>query len=154
MSKHVNKYIELSRYQFYAVLQSIFIGLVLIYQLIWYGFGTPTMAECIVYGRQNELALSGTIQYRYWVHNRHYQSETTRNEMPITQAEISICYLRFAPSISRANNFYSVWYGFIIAYFIYFTFTTLLFFIPNDTMPANTYFYFTKKKPWINLIEK
>ena len=146
--------IELSRTQFFILLQSIFIGIVLLYQLMWFCFGKNVYAECFVYGRLNELENSGTIMYKYVVNNHTYEDYGTRNEISTATKSINIRYLSFAPSIARINTFYAHWIGFIIAYFIFFTFTTLLFFIPNDTMPARSYFYFTKKKPWVNIIEK
>jgi hypothetical protein len=30
----------------------------------------------------------------------------------------------------------------------------MIFFIPNETMPRNSFFYFTRKKPWIHMIVK
>jgi hypothetical protein len=154
MSKKKDSFIELSRSQFYIMLQIIFIGMVLLYQLIWFAFGKTTMAECHVYGRKNELNNSGTLAYRFTANETLYTDYDTRNEIPITQEYIEVKYLSFAPSLSRINSFTNNWMGFMIAYGIFFAFTSLLFFIPNDTMPAHTFFYFTKKKPWINMIEK
>ncbi len=152
--KKKDRFVELSRYQFYLLLQTIFIGMVLLYQLIWFIAGDTIMGDCIVYGRKNELINSGTIAYRFIVKDKLFEDYDTRNEATIINDKIEIVYLCFLPSFSRINSFKNNWLGFIIAYSIFCAFTTLLFFIPNDTMPAGTYFYFTKKKPWVNLIEK
>ena len=149
-----SKLIELSSLQFYALLQCIFISAVMLYQFIWFAFAVKSSADCFVYGKLNELENSGTIVYQYIVNGNTYENYGTRNGVAITVQQIEVEYLSFAPSFSRINTFYSNWLSFIVAYLIYFTFTTLLFFIPNDTMPTNSYFYFTKKKPWVNIIEK
>jgi hypothetical protein len=154
MRKKQDNFVELSRYQFYLLLQSIFISIVLLYQLIWFFAGNTTIADCIVYGRKNELKNSGTIAYRFITNNKLYEDYDTRNEAVILNDQIEIVYLSFLPSFSRINSFKNNWLGYIIAYGLFCTFTSLLFFIPNDTMPAGTYFYFTKKKPWVNMIEK
>lgn len=102
----------------------------------------------------NELKNSGTLAYRYFVDNKMYEDYATRNETPIAQENIEIKYLPFWPSISRLNTFAGNWLGFLIAYALYFTISSMIFLIPNDTMPRNSYFYFTKKKPWVNMIVK
>ena len=146
-------FIEFSKFRFYLLFQCIFIFGILSYQLLWY-FGKKTTAECYVYGRVNELNNSGTLAYRYFVNDKKYEDYATRNEIPVTQEVIEIKYLPFWPSMSRLNNFYGNWLGFIIAYAVYFTISSMIYLIPNDTMPKNSYFYFTKKKPWINMIVK
>jgi hypothetical protein len=112
------------------------------------------MAECYVYGRMNELKNSETLAYRYVVHNKIYEDYATRNEVPITQETIEIKYLVFWPSISRVNTFSGNWLGFLIAYAIYYSISSMIFLIPNETMPRNSYFYFIKKKTWVNTIVK
>ncbi len=151
--KKQDSFIELSKFKFYLLFQCIFIFGVLSYQLLWY-FGKTTMADCYVYGRINELKNSGTLAFRYYVNNKVYEDYATRNEIPITQEQIEIKYLPFWPSMSRINTFEGNWLGFLIAYAIYFTISSMIFLIPNDTMPKNSYFYFTKKKPWVNMIVK
>lgn len=148
-----NSFIELSKFKFYALFQCIFIFGVLSYQLLWY-FGKTTMADCYVYGRMNELENSGTLSYRYIVNDSVYEDYVTRNGTPIAQEKIEIKYLPCCPSMSRLNTFEGNWLGFLIAYAIYFTISSMIFLIPNDTMPKNSYFYFTKKKPWVNMIVK
>ncbi len=151
--KKQGSFIELSKFKFYLLFQCAFIIGVLSYQLLWY-FGKTTMADCYVYGRMNELKNSGTLAYRYVVNDSLYEDYATRNEIPITQEQIEIKYLPFWPSMSRINTFEGNWLGFLIAYSIYFTISSMIFLIPNDTMPKNSYFYFTKKKPWVNMIVK
>jgi hypothetical protein len=151
--KNKDSFIELSKFKFYLLFQCAFIFAVLSYQLLWY-FGKTTMADCYVYGRMNELNNSGTLAYRYFVNDKKYEDYATRNETPIAQETIEIKYLPFWPSMSRLNTFVGNWLGFIIAYAIYFTISSMIFLIPNDTMPKNSYFYFTKKKPWVNMIVK
>jgi hypothetical protein len=112
------------------------------------------MADCFVYGKMNELKNSGTLAYRYHANNKVYEDYGTRNEIPIAQEQIEIKYLPFWPSMSRINTFEGNWLGFFIAYAVYFTISSMIFLIPNDTMPRNSYFYFTKKKPWVNMIVK
>ncbi len=146
-------FVEISTFRMYLLLQCIFIFGILSYQLLWY-FGTTTMADCYVYGRMNELNNSGTLVYRYVVNDKTYEDYATRNEIPIAQEKIEIKYLPFWPSMSRLNNFSGNWLGFLIAYAIYFAISSIIFLIPNPTMPKNSYFYFTNKKPWINMIVK
>jgi hypothetical protein len=145
--------IEVSKFKFYLLFQCIFIFGVLSYQLVWY-FGKTTMADCYVYGRMNQLENSGTLAYRYMANDSLYEDYATRNGTPIAQEQIEIKYLTLWPSVSRLNTFEGNWLGFLIAYAIYFTISSMIFLIPNDTMPKNSYFYFTKKKPWINMIVK
>jgi hypothetical protein len=151
--KKEETFIEFSKFRFYLLFQCIFIFGVLSYQLLWY-FGKTTIADCYVYGRMNELKNSGTLAYRYFVDDKKFEDYATRNEIPITQETIEIKYLPFCPSMSRLNNFSGNWLGFLIAYLICFTISSIIFLIPNDTMPRNSYFYFTKKKPWVNMIVK
>jgi hypothetical protein len=151
--KNKNSFIELSKFKFYLLFQCVFIFGVLSYQLLWY-FGKTAMADCYVYGRMNELENSGTLAYRYVVGDKIYEDYATRNETPVAQETIEIKYLTFWPSMSRLNTFSGNWLGFLIAYAIYFTISSMIFLIPNDTMPRNSYFYFTKKKPWVNMIVK
>jgi hypothetical protein len=123
------------------------------YQICWF-FGKTTLAECYVFGNKRTIENSGTLVYRYYVGAKMYEDYTTRNETPTVQSNIEIKYLPFWPSLSRLNTFAGNWLGFIIAYAIFFTVTSMIFLIPNDTMPRNSYFYFTKKKPWVNMIVK
>lgn len=152
--KKKDRLIELSKNQFYLLLQSMFIVMVLLYQLIWFVYGKNMMADCIVSGRLNELQNSGTLLYKFSVADKVYDDYDLRNEVKIINDQIEIVYLSFYPSFSRVNTFKNNWLGYIITYGLFCTFTSFLLLIPNDTMPAHTYFYFTKKKPWINLIVK
>jgi hypothetical protein len=152
--KKKSSFIELSRFQFYLMLQTLFIGMVLLYQLIWFIYGKNIMADCIVSGRLNELQNSGTILYKFAIADQTYNDYDTRNEATIINNQIEIVYLSFYPRLSRINRFYNNWLGFIIMYGLFCAFTSALFLIPQETIPANTYFYFTKKKPWVNIIEK
>jgi hypothetical protein len=154
MPKHNDNFIELSSFKFYLLLQTLMIGSIMLYQLVWFVFGTTTMADCFVYGHKNELQNSGTLYYRYNAFEKDYEDYGTRNEVPISLENVEIKYLSFAPSFSRINSFENNWLGFIIAYGLFLVITSLIFLIDNDTMPKNSYFYFTKKKPWINMIVK
>jgi hypothetical protein len=153
----MKKNIEFSRFQLYFLLQFIFIGLVMLYQLLWY-FGGTTKADCSVtindLNYNNAIINSGTLSYIYHVGNKAYTDYTTRNEIPLEQKEIEVKYLKFWPSMSRVNTFEDNWLGFIITYGVFFTFTSVFFLIDNDTVPNRSYFYFTRKKPWINIIIK
>ena len=148
---------EFSRFQLYFLLQSIFIGLVLMYQIVWY-FGETELADCSIttndLNYKNAIINSGTLSYRYKVNDIVYNDYTTRNEIPLDQKVIEIKYLSFWPSMSRVNTFYENWLGFMVTYGIFFTFISLLFLVDNDTVPNKSYFYFTRKKPWINMIIK
>ena len=156
MSK-AGSYLEFSRFQLYFIVQGIFIGLIMIYQLLWF-FGKTTRADCSVTTNdltyKNSIINSGTLSYRYYANEQAYDDYTTRNEIPLTQKEIEIKYLSFWPSMSRVNTFMDNWAGFLITYSIFFAFTSLLFLVDNDTVPNKSYFYFTSKKPWINMIIK
>jgi hypothetical protein len=139
------------------LLHGIFIGLILLYQSIWFFFSEKTMASSNIYwGPYKELRViePGTILYHYQVNGIDYSGETTRNGIPITEQTIEIRYLTFSPSISRPDTYASNWLGFQIAWLIFFVITSMIFFIPNDTMPRNSYFYFTRRKPWIHMIIK
>jgi hypothetical protein len=153
----MKKNIELSRFQLYFLLQFIFIGLVMLYQLLWF-FGGTTMADCSITSNdltyKNSIINSGTLSYRYRVNEKIYDDYTTRNEVPLEQKEIEVKYLKFWPSMSRVNTFEDNWLGFMITYCLFFVFSSIFLLIDNDTIPNRSYFYFTKKKPWINIITK
>lgn len=155
--KNKNTNTEFSRFELYFLLQGIFIGFVLLYQLVWH-FGKTTIANCSVTTNintyKNSIENSGTLSYSYNVNGNVYNDYTTRNEIPITQNEIEVKYLSFWPSISRVNTFEDNWLGFIITYSIFLIFTTLFFLIDNETIPNKSYFYFTKNRPWVNIIQK
>jgi hypothetical protein len=151
--KKKDSFIEFSKFTFYLLFQFVFIFGILSYQLLWY-CSKKTVADCYVYGRMNELQNSGTLVYRYFVNNKKYEDYTTRNEISVAQQTIEIKYISFWPSMSRVNTFSGNWLGFLVGYGIYFSITSIIFLIPNDTMPRNSYFYFTKKKPWVNMIVK
>jgi hypothetical protein len=154
MKKYNFDFFEISKFKLYLLLQFIFIAIVLLYQLIWFTYGKNTMAECFVNGRINQLENSGTMVYRFEANGKFYEDYDTRNGAPVVQDHIEIKYLSFAPSLSRINSFESNWLGYFIAYGIFCTILSIIFLIPNDTMPRNSFFYFTKKKPWINMIVK
>lgn len=150
-----SSFTELSKLQLYLWMHGIFIGLILLYQGLWL-FSKPTVAECytnvngeIIY-KQN----SGTIVYNYKVDGIHYSDYTTRNEAPLSGQTVEIQYLTFWPSMSRVNDFNHKWLGFMIGYAMFFAVTSIIFFIPNPTMPRHSYFYFTKQKPFIHMIVK
>jgi hypothetical protein len=152
---------ELSKFRFYLALQCLFIGLVLLYQLVWLKFGvtTPAFGEVTdVYWKnvRGPLSkeLSGTVTYEYNVNGQTYMDYDTRNGLDISTTNVEVVYLSFAPSMSRLNTFYNNWYGFGIAYAIFFTITSFIFLIPNDTMPMNSFIYFTSKKPWLHMVIK
>lgn len=150
--------IELSRFQLYFLLQFIFIGIIMLHQLIWLYQSETIIADCSVtsnrYTYKNSIVNSGTLSYRYKANETIYDDYTTRNEIPLEQKEIEVKYLKFWPSMSRVNTFEDNWLGFIITYALFFVFTSGFFLIDNDTVPNRSYFYFTKKKPWVNMIIK
>ena len=156
-SRKINSYfLELSRVQLYLVLHAVFIGSFLLYQSLWI-FSKTTSAYCYAYNEEQLVARGqspGTLVYHYVVNDKMYRETTTRNEIPLTQHSIQVKYLSFYPAFSRIDSFYGNWAGFVMAWGIFFVITTMIFFIPNDTMPSNSFFYFTSKKPWIHMIVK
>ncbi len=74
-----------------------------------------------------------------------HEDYRTRHETPTVQDGIEIKCLSFWSSLSRLDTFAGNWLRFIIGYTIFFTATSMMFLIPNDTMPPNSYFYLTKK---------
>ncbi len=152
-----NEQLELSKFKFYLLLQYIFLIPVMCYQLCWY-FGKTTTADCYVKGivrpDYDNTETSGTLFYSYEADGKLYEDYATRNGTPISQKNIEVKYLSFCPSLSRLNTFEGNWLGFIIAYGIFFTITSIIFFVPNETMPRNSYIYFTKQKPWVHMIVK
>ena len=154
--KIVSNFLELSKLQLYLAFHGIFIGVVLLYQAVWL-FSKPTMAYCYAYNEQQLVARNetpGTLVYHYIVNDKMYRETTTRDEIPLAQHSVRIRYLSFLPSVSRLDTFSGNWLGFIIAWGIFFVITSMIFFIPNETMPKNSFFYFTRKKPWIHMIVK
>ncbi len=149
--------IEFSKNQFYFLLHGTFIGIILLYQAVWL-FSNSTIAACRVYPgpyKERRNIEPGTLMYAYRAANNEiYTGETTRNGVPLKQETVQVRYLSFAPSISRLDNYEGNWLGFQIAWLIFFVITSMIFFIPNDTMPKNSYIYFTRKKPWIHMIVK
>jgi hypothetical protein len=151
--------LEFSKFRFYLLLQGIVLFSILLYQLVWFVFGETTIANCkanfhATHGHKDLEENSGTLLYNYYAGEYFYEDYTTRNGTPLAQTEVEIKFLRFAPNISRLNTYEGNWLGFIIAYGIFFTITSLIFLIPNDTMPANSYIYFSRQKPWVHMIVK
>ena len=149
-------FFELSKVGLYLLLHAIFIGAILLYQAVWL-FSETTTAYCYAYNEEQLLSSNenpGTLVYHYIAGNKMYRETTTRNEFPLTVHTIEIRYLSFMPSISRVNNFYDNWLGYIMAWIIFFVISSLIFFIPNETMPKNSFFYFTSQRPWIHMIVK
>jgi hypothetical protein len=157
LKKISSTHIEFSKFKFYLLLQSVVVIPILCYQLCWH-FGETTMANCYVKGIKrfdyDNTKNSGTLFYNYQVNGITYEDYATRNEIPLTQKQIEIKYLTFSPSTSRLNTFEGNWLGFLIAYGLFFTISSIIFLIPNDTMPKNSYLYFTKQKPFIHMIVK
>ncbi|MDB5201030.1 MAG: hypothetical protein JWQ27_439 [Ferruginibacter sp.] len=90
----------------------------------------------------------------YKVDDNLYEDYVTRNEVPLSQDSINIRYLSFLPSVCRVDSFEGNYLGYIIAWILFFVFTTMVFFIPNDTMPKNSFIYFSRQKPFIHMIVK
>ena len=148
--------VEFSKLQLYLLLQGIFIGSILLYQSLWL-FSESTDAACRFYQgpyAERRNINPGTLMYAYRAGDKIYTETTTRNETPLLQTTIRIRYLTFMPGVSRLDTYEGNWLGFQVALLIFFVITTMIFFIPNDTMPGKSYFYFTRKKPWINMIVK
>jgi hypothetical protein len=145
---------EIPSWGFFLFLHAIFIGIVLLYQSLWL-FSEKTTALCETYwgpyGERRNIT-PGTIIYRYKAGDEIYEGSSTRNGISITQKTLPVRYLRFKPSISRPDTYEGNWLAFHIAWLIFFVITAMIFFIPNDTIPRNSYIYFTKRKPWINMI--
>lgn len=154
--KNSRPYFELSKIKLYLLIHGVFIGSILLYQSIWL-FSKPTNAYCYAYNADQLISRHqepGTLVYHYLVNNKMFIETTTRNGVPLDQHYIQIRYIPLFPSFSRPDTFESNWAGFIIAWGIFFVITSMIFFIPNETMPRNSYFYFTRRKPWINMIVK
>ncbi len=154
--KSTASFIEFSKLQLYLLFHGIFIGTILLYQSIWL-FSKTTMAYCYAYNEEQLLSRNetpGTLVYHYIVADKMYRETTTRNEIPLSQHSIRIRYLPFLPAFSRPDTWSHSWAGFEIAWFIFFIISSMIFFIPNETMPRNSFFYFTRKKPWIHMIVK
>lgn len=146
--------VEFSKFRFFLLIHSLVIGCILLYQSIWL-FSNQTMAYCYAYNGeqlQSRHENPGTLVYHYMVNGEMYRETTTRNEWPLNEHYIPIRYLPYFPSFSRPDTFQSNWAGFIIGWGIFFVITAMIFFIPNETMPRNSYFYFSRKKPWINML--
>ncbi len=155
-SKTFKPFLELSKIKLYLLLNGIFIGSILLYQCAWL-FSKTTIAYCYAYKEEQLVSRGespGTLVYHYVVDDKMYRETTTRNELPLSQHNIRVRYLPFLPAISRVDNHFGNWLGFEMAWGIFFVITTMIFFIPNETMPPNSYFYFTNKKPWIHMIVK
>lgn len=149
-------FLELSKPGLYFVLQFIFLAPVLLYQSLWI-FSVKTQAYYYTYNDQRYIVNPehlGTVIYQYDAAGKRYSATTTRNGLSLFENTVQIRYLPFYPAHSRPDTFEANWLGFLIAYGLYFTFTTMVFFIPNDTMPRNSFFYFTRKKPFIHMIVK
>ena len=149
-------FLELSKLKLYIVFHALFIGIVLLYQSVWL-FSKSTTAYCYAYNEEQLLSRGeslGTLVYYYLAAGKMYMETSTRNETPLTQHNIPVRYLVFQPAVSRLDTFEGNWLGFIMAWGIFFVITSMIFFIPNETMPKNSYFYFTKRKPWIHMIVK
>ncbi|CAN5851593.1 hypothetical protein BH11BAC4_BH11BAC4_24710 [soil metagenome] len=149
-------FLELSKLQLYIAFHAVFMGAVLLYQSVWL-FGKTTHAYCYAYNEAQLVSRGespGTLVYHYMAGERMFRATTTRDELPLTQHTIKVRYLSFYPEISRPDTFEGTWLGYIIAWGIFFVITSMIFFIPNETMPRNSYFYFTKRKPWIHMIVK
>ena len=149
-------FLELSKLQLYLLFHALFIGVILMYQSLWF-FSDTTEAYCYAYNEDQLVSRGetpGTLVYHYVVDGKMFRETTTRNELPLTMHHIRIQYLKFLPSVSRPDHFMWKWAGFILAWGIFFVISTLIFFIPNETMPRNSYFYFTRRKPWIHMIVK
>jgi len=149
-------FLELSKLKLYLLFHGIFIGTVLLYQSVWL-FSKTTMAYCYAYNEKQLVERGespGTLVYHYLADDVMYRETTTRNEIPLSQHQVQVRYLPFLPSVSRLDTFAGNWLGFIITWGIFFVITSMIFFIPNETMPKNSYFYFTKRKPWIHMIVK
>ena len=149
-------FLELSKWQLYLALHALFIGCCLLYQSLWI-FSETTTAYCYAYNEEQLVARGetpGTLVYHYMVDGKMYRETSTRNELPLTQHYIPVRYLRFYPSISRVDSFYGNWAGFLMAWGLFFVITSMIFFIPNETMPKRSYFYFTGKRPFIHMIVK
>lgn len=155
-TKTSKPFLELSKNKLYLLLHGIFIGSILLYQSLWL-FSDTAMAYCYAYNEDQLVKRGqspGTLVYHYVVDGKMYRETTTRNELPLSQHSIRIRYLPFYPEFSRVDNHYGNWLSFEIAWAIFFVITTMIFFIPNETMPKNSYFYFTDQKPWIHMIVK
>lgn len=154
----MKKHVEFSRFKLYFLVQFIFIVPIMLYQLLWFFASTTTLADCSIttntLNYKNAIINSGTLSYRYKANETIYEDYTTRNEILLEQKEIEVKHLNFWPSMSRVNTFEDTWLGFIITYSLFFIFTSAFFLIDNDTVPNRSYFYFTRKKPWVNIIQK
>lgn len=149
-------FLELSKRQLYFTLHALFIGCSLLYQSIWL-FSKTTTAYCYAYNEEQLVERGespGTLVYHYMVEGKMYRETTTRNELPLNQHYIQVRYLSFCPSVSRLDSFYGNWAGFVLAWGLFFVITSMIFFIPNETMPKRSYFYFTRKRPFIHMIVK
>lgn len=154
--KSYSSFLEFSKPRFYLLIHATVIGLILLYQSAWL-FSKSTTAYCYAYNSEQLLARGedpGTLVYHYLVDNELHRETTTRNGIPIDQHYINIRYFSLFPSFSRPDTFYGNWGAFIIGWGLFFVISTLIFFVPNETMPRNSFFYFTRRKPWINMIVK
>jgi hypothetical protein len=149
-------WLELSKVQLYLLIHGLFWFFVLSYQSLWL-FSEKTMATCWAYEgpyAERRRINPGTLMYQYHVGDRLITESTTRNGVPITQQTIEIRYLPWWPELSRPNTYESNWLAFVISWLLLFTITSIIFFIPNETMPRNSYFYFNRQKPFIHMIVK
>ncbi len=150
------KILEFSKLKFFLLLHGIFVGGILCYQALWIFSEKVTAASGTYWGPYAERRNinPGTVVYAYRAGDQIFTGTTTRNGMSVKDTTLTIRYLTYFPSVSRPATYEGQWLAFQVAWLIFFVITGMIFFIPNETMPANSYFYFTKKKPWIHMIVK
>lgn len=96
--------------------------------------------------------LAGPLVYFYQAGDKTYQNEVMRNGVSLFEQTLPVRYLQFAHASSRPIGFRWEWQGFLIFYGIFLVVSSVVLLTDNETFPRRSALYFTRKKPFINMI--
>jgi hypothetical protein len=146
----------LTKYKTYFALQGLFLLGILMYQSPWL-FSNTTVGIIKEFGYAPYLRGRKTIELMnvdYLVNDKLYNRTYTRNATPDSQQNIIIRYLTFMPGASRIDTPVGEWEEPLLWYVVFFIFTSMMFFIPNDTTPKDMLVTISNKKPWVTFSNK
>ena len=138
---------------FYIFLHIVFIGLILLYQSIWFYKSNTTEGKVLILTKmapKGEKKNIQTIVIRYVVGNTIYDKPYTTDIL--RDKIVRMRYLTFAPDWSRPDTFIGNWLTLLVVYFVFFLFTSITLLIDNDLMPGGTRIAFRRRKPWVEIL--
>ncbi len=140
----------LSKANTYFLLQAFCAVCLLLCQSIWLDSQPVNAAVTGFYTKEDQkYGPEDFVTVAYKVRDSVYRSYFPGDALDHRITTLRIRCLCCIPAVARIDDFVGNWLFYLIIYVIWFLFTSILFFVPNDIVPRGSLFRVSHGFPWV-----